>query len=135
MDLAALYTAIRGRLGSDLTLSGHINGAWNNVAPTGQAMPFVVYSVASCSADNAFAKDCYEVLLRLRTYVPRANFTNPISKLSTITNLVYASLHRFTPTLAGSAWTATAIQCIDSQDEPDDDAYSQILTFQLWLHK
>jgi hypothetical protein len=148
MNLTELWTAIVTRLNADATLVAAIQGVYNTATPPGlvafsaSGKPYIVFSIASSTHDDAFRTDIVEHTFRFSIISSaRAGLTVP----STIINRLYGDatnqstrvpsfgLHRHLlelPDAAGS-WEGGYFQHVDSSQDHTVDVYHFIETFKI----
>ena len=144
MNMAALAESVYARLTGDATLmSLATGGVHNTLGPaTGQTTetnsPYVVFQVTAGSPTDAFTADGFLMTVSVLVATLRtAGYTAP----SQILERVYGDwsgasaqthgLHRWRPTLAGTAWLAGEFACTGVRQDEGDDVWLFYLDFEV----
>ncbi len=137
MDEAALWTSVFERMTNDTGVGGLfdpddalITGAFNSLAPSSQAFPYLVFSVASATPDDTFERNVIRYQIRFTAYTDRKMGMQSSSNIMT---RVYQLFHRHVLTLT-SDWKASAMRLLDGAGRTvDDNAYGVVHDYEVYL--
>jgi hypothetical protein len=147
MNLAALMLAINARAESDTGAGGLfevgtpgnplVSAAYYARLPSQFNAPFLVYTTAGISENDAFTKDITEPIIRITAFVP-LGIASPQTRAAAILERIRGNssagsaptygFHRWVPGTVGT-WYVGAFMQQDVFEEHGDDYYSYVVSF------
>lgn len=144
MNLAQLWQSIYDRLRGDSTLMAACSGVFNTSVPAGTALPYVVFSVASSTANDTFLTDVKEHVIRISVVSSaRLGMSTPATLLKRVygdatlqsSRTPTFGLHRHVLSLPAASeaaeWVGSIITHVDSTMDHDQDVYHFIETYKV----
>jgi hypothetical protein len=153
MNQVELWEKIKARAEADTGTGGLfkvgdelVSGIYNTLAPpevVTEEDPYIVFSVASASQDDAFDLDVITYTFRFSVFSPvSVGLAIPgaiIDRLygngvASSGNLATYGFHRWLPSLTGG-WTASVCHRIDQDTNHSEDVYQFVETFRVTCSK
>jgi hypothetical protein len=151
MNQVKLWEAIRARALADTGSGGLfetgedalITGIYNTLAPptvVDEDDPYIVFSVASASQNDAFNMDVIEYTIRFSVFSP---VTSGLAVPSAIIDRLYGNgvgssgnlatygFHRWQPSLSGSSWGSSVMYRIDQDTAHSESVYNFVETYKV----